>query len=67
MEEFAIMNTPEGEIYNTSLLQRLVYELVWDDVRDENPWIRMTETRFYEQGYALRKIEGSPVLWNCKI
>ena len=28
MEEFAIMNTPEGEIYNTSLLQRLVYELV---------------------------------------
>ena len=37
MEEFAIMNTPEGEIYNTSLLQRLVYELVWDGVRDENP------------------------------
>ena len=27
MEEFAIMNTPEGEVYNTSLLQRLVYEL----------------------------------------
>ena len=37
MEEFAIMNTPEGEIYNTSLLQRLVRELVWDGVRDENP------------------------------
>ena len=48
MEEFAIMNTPEGEIYNTSLLQRLVHELVWDGVRDENPYIRMTETRFYE-------------------
>ena len=37
MEEFAIMNTPEGEIYNTSLLQRLVHELVWDGLRDENP------------------------------
>lgn len=24
VEEFAIMNTPEGEIYNTSVLQRLV-------------------------------------------
>ena len=34
MEEFAIMNTPEGEIYNTNLLQRLVYELVWGGVRD---------------------------------
>ena len=37
MEEFAIMNTPEGEIYNTSLLQRLVYVLVWNGGRDENP------------------------------